>query len=397
MVHQLFLASSIPHNKYLQTISTLQALTGLSHPQSISTYTLLTKPSYAFKPKFEPGKVNQIEQYYMRCLSTWTGQNLADDGNDIDVLEPFITGESNIVVRKLFSGDNNQVERVWTLQISDIPIAGKNQGSSHQQIYESTLVHTHTNVEVEKIPEVNDQMDIDIIEVKQEEQKPEENINQINQEPKETNINANSAPNVKDEDDNDDIPLLKIEENKVEEDKEKEIDINLIGNDSDIMEIDPPKEDTNKEQQTNEQPVEEEVSNVELTEEKPKSVTTNSSTSVVRRDSFLVFLSDLGYEVINQYWLKGIRFFYGNIIIEIYKIFVRDDNDSNITTDGIKLKLLDESNQFQIKAYININRSTEIDLINLGVKELIKLQDALKNLFVLEIPDRMYMDSRVRQ
>ena len=126
--------------------------------------------------------------------------------------------------------------------------------------------------------------------------------------------------------------------------------------------------------------------------DKPK-----SEKYVVRKDSFLVFLSDLGYEVINQYWLKGIRFFYGDIIIEIYKIFIRDDTDSHVSTNGIKLKLLDESNQFQIKTYININKSTEIDLINLGVKELIKLQDALKNLFVLEIPDRMYMDSRVRQ
>ena len=43
-----------------------------------------------------------------------------------------------------------------------------------------------------------------------------------------------------------------------------------------------------------------------------------------------------------------------------------------------KLKLLDDSNQFQIKAYININKSTEIDSINLGVKEPIKLQEFLK-------------------
>ena len=80
MVHQLSLVSSIPHNKYLQTISTLQALTGLIQPESISTYTLLAKPSYAFKPKFEPGKVNQIEQYYMRCITTWNSDKQGDDG-----------------------------------------------------------------------------------------------------------------------------------------------------------------------------------------------------------------------------------------------------------------------------------------------------------------------------
>ena len=53
MVHQLSLVSSIPHNKYLQTISTLQALTGLIQPGL----------HQAFKV--------QIEQYYMRCITTW--------------------------------------------------------------------------------------------------------------------------------------------------------------------------------------------------------------------------------------------------------------------------------------------------------------------------------------
>lgn len=401
MVHQLSLVSSIPHNKYLQTISTLQALTGLSQPQPISTYTLLTKPSYAFKPKFEPGKVNQIEQYYMKCISTWTGQNLANDGNDIDILEPIITGESNIVVRKLFSGDDNQVERVWTLQISDIPIAGKNQGCSQQQIYESTLVHTHTNVEVESSPVENDTMDIDIVEVKQE-QNNNTSTTEVKQEQKDDNVSSNANDSV------DDVPLMKLEDHKSNTTTEVPKETQPNGDDSDIMEIDPPKEEQIKEEQSiKEEPKPEEpkVDGPKSEEPKvnePKSVITNtdkpkSEKAVIRKDSFLVFLSDLGYEVINQYWLKGIRFFYGDIIIEIYKIFIRDDTDTHASTNGIKLKLLDESNQFQIKTYININKSTEIDLINLGVKELIKLQDALKNLFVLEIPDRMYMDSRVRQ
>ncbi|RCK66831.1 Mediator of RNA polymerase II transcription subunit 18 [Candida viswanathii] len=363
MVHQLSLVSSIPHNKYLQTISTLQALTGLSQPQSISTYTLLTKPSYAFKPKFEPGKVNQIEQYYMRCVSTWTGQNLADDRKDIDILQPVIAGESNIVVRKLFTGDDNDVERVWTLQVSDIPIAGKNQGCCQQQIYESTLVHTHTSVEVAAGQSGNDAMDIDIVEMKQEE---------VKQEPVTTETKENGE-------EKNDVPQLKTEGDNPAEEKKDETGPNA--DDSDIMEIDAPKEEPA----------------TEASKEESKPASDIAPTAIARRDSFLVFLSDLGYEVINQYWLKGIRFFYGDIIIEIYKIFVRDDADLDGTAHGIKLKLLDESNQFQIKTYININKSTEIDLINLGVKELIKLQDALKNLFVLEIPDRMYMDSRVKQ
>ncbi|KAL6449960.1 SRB5 Mediator of RNA polymerase II transcription subunit 18 [Candida maltosa Xu316] len=345
MVHQLSLVSSIPHNKYLQTVSTLQALTGQSHQQSISTYTLLTKPSYAFKPKFEPGKINQIEQYYMRCITTWS-EEVDDEGESkFDLSKPVIPKETNIIVKKLFTGDADDVERVWTLQISDIPIAGKNQGCCQQQMNESTLVHTHTTVEIstEKVENSVDTMDID------------------------------PTPKVED---------MKQEEIRKEDDRKDETK---------------PKEELPKPEESNNA---KDVEMIDLTEDtavKQEQDANNApEISSTRKDSFLIFLSDLGYEVINQYWLKGIRFFHGDIIIEIYKIFIRDD-DIIESTDGIKLKLLDESNQFQIKAYINVNKSTDIDLINAGVKELIKLQEFLKNLFVLEIPDRMFMDSRIKQ
>lgn len=351
MVHQLSLVSSIPHNKYLQTISTLQALTGLILPESISTYTLLAKPSYAFKPKFEPGKVNQIEQYYMRCVTTWNSDKQGDNGKiekGFDILEPFINKESNIIVRKLFCEEDN-VERVWTLQISDIPVAGKNQGCCQQQIYESTLVHTHTAVEIKL--EKDDPMDIDTNNDKKDGNKTDES----KQEGDDKLLEVTGEGIMKN-----------AEEEKTKHDE----------NDSDIMEIDAP----NTETQTLVQPLSSRVSQ-----------------RTARKDSFLMFLSDLGYEVVNQYWQKGVRFFYGDIIIEIYKIFIRDESNQADSNEGIKLKLLDDSNQFQIKAYININKSTEIDSINLGVKELIKLQEFLKNLFVLEIPDRMFMDSRIKQ
>lgn len=259
MVHQLSFVSSIPHNKYIQTVSTLQALTGLLSPQPISTYSLITKPHNVFKPKFEPGKINQIEQYHMKCTTTWTN----NDGLNIAV--PFLD-KDELHVDKLFDKDGNNARRSWTLQVSDIPIAGKNQVSSAQTIYESTLVHTHT--------------------------------------------------------------------------------------------IFKEGEDT--------------------------------------KDSFLQFLEDLGYDLVNQYWVKGIRFFHGDVVIEILKVFVRDDSSTSIE-NKITLKLLDELNTFQIKMYTNVAKATDVDVINQGNRELLKLQEVLKNLFTLEIPDRMFMDSRLKK
>ncbi|EGW32784.1 mediator of RNA polymerase II transcription subunit 18 [Spathaspora passalidarum NRRL Y-27907] len=294
MVHQLSLVSSIPHNKYLQTISTLQALTGLVQPQPISTYTLISKPSTVFKPKFEPGKVNQIEQYFMKCITNWR-----DDS--IDISKPILKDGDIVSARRLFRPDD-KTERVWTLQISDIPIAGKNQGCCQQTVYESTLVHTHTRI---------------------------------------------------------DLNL----EDKVKEGKDDF---------EDFIEIDPPEDS-------------------EVDSKK-----TEDALAEQRRASFLVFLQDLGYEVINQFWIKGIRFFHGDIIIEIFKVLIRDDTTANNSTaERIKLKLLDESNTFQIRVYMNVSKSTDVEQINHGTKELIKLQEFLKNLFILEIPDRIFMDSRV--
>lgn len=325
MVHQLSLVSTVSHSNYIQTISTLQALTGLLTPQLISTYTLVTKPHDVFKPKFEPGKVNQIEQFYMRCITTWNDKT----GNELDLSSPVIESEAEILVDRLFLGVDDR--RNWTMQISDIPIAGKNQACSAQTIYESTLVHHHTKVmDKEKI-----QLDVS------------------NESNMEIDAKYEDKDNIKQE--KNDTEIGKYSEEVKESDEKLKEDGETKKNDAPILK-------------------ELEVLN--------------------RRDSFLQFLEDLGYDVINQFWMKGVRFFHGDIVIEIFKIFIRDD-EKDAAEDKIRLKLLDPSNTFQIRTYINVPKSTDVELINQGTKDLLKLQDFLKNLIKLEIPDRMFMDSRV--
>ncbi|ABN66182.2 predicted protein [Scheffersomyces stipitis CBS 6054] len=345
MVHQLSLVSSIAHGSYVQTVSTLQAFTGMLSPQPIATYTLLTKPHEVFKPKFEPGKVNQIEQYYMKCITTWS------DGSEFDLASAVIkeNGSSNVFSGRLFHAEDESVQRIWTLQISDIPIAGKNQACSAQTIYESTLIHTHTNVKSEE--NKIDAMDVDL------EHKDKSDVKGDTKE--------------KEED--------KKEEDKKEEDKKEE----------DKKEEDKKEEDKKEEEKVEKKNDEVKHSEVNLED--------GAETGSGHKDSFLQFLEDLGYETISQYWIKGIRFFHGDIVIEIFKVLVRDDEVTEPKEEGkIALKLLDESNTFQIRTYINIAKSTDIDLINQGTKELLRLQEFLKNLFKLEIPDRMFMDSRVQ-
>ncbi|WLF79597.1 Mediator of RNA polymerase II transcription subunit 18 [Lodderomyces elongisporus] len=370
MVHQLFLVSSIPHANYLQAVATLQAITGQLEPQEISTYTLITKPNHVFKPQVKAGKINQIEQHYMKCITTW--QDYPFDIS-LPVIESKLDGKSEITAKKLFveeevveeeedddaekkrqrergefftasgykNGEQSQFgrEKVWTLQIGDIPIAGKNQVCSQQTIYSSTLVHTHVAV-----PPKTASID------------GAEAIQQAGQE-----SGIESKQELK--------PISGSNESTIKEEKMAESNKDLNTDGSDSMDID----------------IVEQKIKAESVPPKPRR----------RNDSFLVFLNDLGYSVINQYWVKGVRFFYGDIVIELFKLFIRDDHAPKDNSDGIKLKLLDESNTFQIKCYINVSKSTDIDQINQGVKDLAHLKDFLKGLFVLEIPDRMYLDSRV--
>lgn len=319
MGSQLLLCASIPHSKYTQTVSTLEALTGILNPQQISTYTLFTKPYYAFKPKFEPGKVNQIEQYYMRCTTIWSD----DASSKLDLAQPFIAGESEVLVDRLFAG--KEVKH-WTFHISDLPNAGKSTVLVHN-FHESTLVHHHTKglavAEMKTGPDLQKaQTSENITENKTEDGPVAEVIDVIAEEPM-------VADAVKKED----------------------------SGSADLMEVDAPETES--------------------------------------KDSFLQFLEALGYVVVNQYWVKGIRFFYGDIIIEIFKVFVRDDDAAPTEDSRLKLKLLDLSNTFQIKAYVNFAKGASVDLVTQGTKDLTKLKEMLANLFELEVPDRMSMDSRV--
>lgn len=351
MGHQLLLCSSIPHGKYMQTVLTLQALTGLRNPKSISTYSIVTRPHNVFRPKFEPGKVNQIEQYIMNCTTTWTDAA----SEELDLARP-VTAELEINVDRLFSGKE---VNTWTLHVSDMPNAGKSPVLAHN-FYESTVVHHHTRGATPTLKEER-----------------KETV----EEKAQTEVN----------------------EKEVEEEKVENGDVISLDSPMDIDKATVDQDGQNGQNGQNGKNAQNGQNGVAQngngqTEENSANANGQPSSGeamdVDEKDSFLQFLEDFGYDVVNQFWLKGIRFFFGDIVIEIFKVFVRDDAAD--APDGrIRLKLLDESNTFQIKTYINYPRNANLEHITKGTKELTKLKTTLLNLFELEVPDRMFMDSRV--
>lgn len=352
MGHQLLLCASIPHKQYTQTVSTLQALTGLRAPQDIATYTIITKPHNVFKPKVEAGKVNQIEQYYMKCTTTWDDEA----ADNLNLATPILPGLSEIKVDRLFTGE--QIKQ-WTFHIADIPTGGKNLVLA-QNFYESTMVHHHNKV----VPASNVQdrasETTTLTETLTMAGPTAELTTETNPEKAIDNGPLNDFNITKDTDD--DLMVIDLESKPEEKPEEKQLEIL------------------------------EEKANVEA------GISDGSQAAHTElKDSFLQYLEDLGYDVINQYWLKGIRFFHGDIVIEIFKVLIRDDNGNkdNSEDQRIPLKILDETNTFQIKTYITFPKETSVDQVTKGSKDLINLKSTLQNLFELVVPDRMFMDSRV--
>ncbi|CDK25478.1 unnamed protein product [Kuraishia capsulata CBS 1993] len=134
MVQQVSLMSTIAASQYNLTQLTLMSLTGM-RPLDLSTHTVTLKPKFPFKPEVVAGKVNQIEQYRIRMNRVWDAPLLEEieklDEGEIKGQSIFETGENAI----------KNLQDIWTLQVSEIPLAGKRTTSS-QTIYEITVCDT---------------------------------------------------------------------------------------------------------------------------------------------------------------------------------------------------------------------------------------------------------------
>ncbi|SMN17969.1 similar to Saccharomyces cerevisiae YGR104C SRB5 Subunit of the RNA polymerase II mediator complex [Maudiozyma saulgeensis] len=97
-------------------------------------------------------------------------------------------------------------------------------------------------------------------------------------------------------------------------------------------------------------------------------------------------LNELGYVFQYQYVTVGARFnLKHNLIVESQKIWnIGSSSKQQITKNG-----------FLIKAFINVDKATDIDRMNLTETVLLNLQKELQGYVELTVPDRKSMDSRM--
>lgn len=90
-------------------------------------------------------------------------------------------------------------------------------------------------------------------------------------------------------------------------------------------------------------------------------------------------ITSLNYTKQVEFVKQGELFFFGDIIIEISQI-LKDE------------KLI--NNEHLIKCFINVEKSTDVELLNKSGDQLLALKMELSGLVELDIPDRNSMDSR---
>jgi mediator of RNA polymerase II transcription subunit 18 len=83
--------------------------------------------------------------------------------------------------------------------------------------------------------------------------------------------------------------------------------------------------------------------------------------------------------------IKGVKFYYGSISLEIFQIFIKKDGE---------VVNLDE-NLYILRCFINVEKSTDVENLTNGSQELMNLKAELAGLVELETPDRNLMDSRI--
>ncbi|OWB81582.1 hypothetical protein B5S33_g201 [[Candida] boidinii] len=402
MVQQLSLVSSIPENQFNSVNLTLSTLTGMS-PKPLTVHTVILKPKFPYTPQYKTNnKPNQIEQYRLRMSRVWhTPITTLDNTTTTPATTTSATNtdQAKILGDSIFD-EATRNDSIWTIQLSDIPAAGKRIVST-QAIYETTIFETDDIIgyvdELGFIPELefwnkgvrfyyNDLIieifrlyvkspvqpptaaeDEEEIEIEVEEEIEEEEVNdQQQQQPQQDPSMANNEIVIPDDDNN--LP---------QHNTDKEI-IDLDQMDLDLDDI--PLSEQNKQklkdgQSKQKKQVQEQLKKGKDSKpdiNKPQEQTQEKSQSSQQQQEPTTSVKKIGK------------------IKKIKKIIKKKQSKPLV------LQLLDKiTGKYFIKVYINVARLNDIDNIVRATKQLELFKNEISGLFELEIPDRNSMDSRI--
>ncbi|PSK53102.1 hypothetical protein B9Z65_3302 [Elsinoe australis] len=104
---------------------------------------------------------------------------------------------------------------------------------------------------------------------------------------------------------------------------------------------------------------------------------------------------------INEYFTEGHRFIRGDIILHLHRVLVAkpqpDTNAPRTTLPPLEeLILLDGSGAFVLETTVRIEDRSKPTLVSAATEQLLALKNELKGSIDLRVPERLSMDTRVR-
>ncbi|KAH3667450.1 hypothetical protein OGAPHI_003099 [Ogataea philodendri] len=106
-------------------------------------------------------------------------------------------------------------------------------------------------------------------------------------------------------------------------------------------------------------------------------------TTIVKADDILGYMDELGYMPEKEYWVRGSRFYYNDVVIEVFQVYHWNDGQ----------ELLDK--QHQIKCLVNVAQLNDLESVARGTKQLEALKAELAGLVELDLYERTSLDGRV--
>jgi len=136
--------------------------------------------------------------------------------------------------------------------------------------------------------------------------------------------------------------------------------------------------------------------------------------TIYETDDIIGYLDELGYMHENEFWINGLRFYYGNIVMELTQLYIIDksttsqsneidltlkgESNQNTSLDKInqkKLKVFNSKGSYHLKCFINIGSLNDLENVSYAIKQLEILKKELSEIVDLKVPDRTLMDIKI--
>lgn len=137
------------------------------------------------------------------------------------------------------------------------------------------------------------------------------------------------------------------------------------------------------------------LSDIPAAGKRPVSIQNIYEATIYKTDDVLGYVDELGYMPETEFWTRGLRFYYNDVVvIEVVRFYI-STRSTGAQNGPVPLRPVDKSASYHIRCFVDVANLNDLDNVARGVKQLEHLRTQLAGLIDLHVPDRRNMDSRL--